>query len=39
MNKDNIYWVEKYRPNNINKIIQNDDIKLLISSNNNLFPN
>lgn len=36
MNKDNIYWVEKYRPNNINKIIQNDDIKLLISSNNNL---
>lgn len=36
MDKDNIYWVEKYRPNNINKIIQNDDIKLLISSNNNL---
>lgn len=36
MEKDNIYWVEKYRPNNINKIIQNDDIKLLISSNNNL---
>jgi replication factor C subunit 2/4 len=36
MNRNNTYWVEKYRPNNINKIIQNDDIKKLISSNNNL---
>lgn len=33
-NKSNIIWVEKYRPSNINKIIQNDDIKQLISSGN-----
>ena len=36
MDKNDTYWVEKYRPNNIHKIIQNDDIKKLISSENNL---
>ena len=37
MNKrEDLIWVEKYRPANINKIIQNDDIKQLISSKSNL---
>lgn len=31
---DNILWVEKYRPNNISKIIQKDDIKSLFFNNN-----
>jgi replication factor C subunit 2/4 len=32
MNKEDFVWVEKYRPSNINKIMQNDDIKQLMSS-------
>jgi replication factor C subunit 2/4 len=35
-NRSNNIWVEKYRPSNINKIIQQDEIKQLISSKNNL---
>ena len=39
MNKQDFIWVEKYRPSNINKIIQNDDIKqLLLSSSLNDLP-
>ena len=34
--KDDLVWIEKYRPHNINKIIQNDDIRQLISSKSNL---
>lgn len=34
--KDNLIWVEKYRPNNINKVIQQDEIKQLIFSKNKL---
>lgn len=34
--KDDLVWVEKYRPSNINKVIQNDDIKQLIASKSNL---
>jgi len=36
MNKNNMVWIEKYRPTNINKILQNNEIKSLISSKNNL---
>jgi len=36
MNINNLIWTEKYRPSNINKIIQNDDIKQLLSSKSNL---
>jgi replication factor C subunit 2/4 len=36
MDKSNIIWVEKYRPYHINKIIQQDEIKQLISSKNNI---
>jgi len=36
MDKSNIIWVEKYRPHHINKIIQQDEIKQLISSKNNV---
>ena len=36
INKNDLVWVEKYRPSNINKIIQNDEIKHLISSKKNL---
>ena len=32
----NSIWVEKYRPSKIDKIIQQDEIRSLISSNNNL---
>jgi len=34
--KLNSIWVEKYRPNFINKVIQHDEIKQLIFSNNDL---
>jgi replication factor C subunit 2/4 len=34
--KYDILWVEKYRPHTINKVIQQEDIKQLISSKNNL---
>jgi replication factor C subunit 2/4 len=35
-NKSNSIWVEKYRPTNINKVIQQDEIKQLIASKNKL---
>jgi replication factor C subunit 2/4 len=34
--KNNLIWVEKYRPSNINKIIQNDEIKQLLACKTNL---
>jgi len=33
INKNNILWVEKYRPSNISKIVQQNEIKQLISCN------
>jgi replication factor C subunit 2/4 len=36
MDKNDSIWVEKYRPSNINKVIQQDEIKQLILSKNNL---
>jgi replication factor C subunit 2/4 len=35
-NKSNTVWIEKYRPTNINKVIQQDEIKQLIASKNKL---
>ena len=34
--KSNSVWIEKYRPSNINKVIQQDEIKQLIASKNKL---